>query len=134
MLHPLLVIEVPADRLFNADFECRLRIPAHLSLDFIRRDRVSSVVTFAVLNVLDQILGDVLLSRITVVKFLTQSGNNRLYDLDILPLIMAADVICLEESSLLLHKVNTLAVIFDIQPVTDVLSVAVYREGLASGN
>ena len=79
----------------------------------------------------DQILGDVLLSRITVVKFLTQSGNNRLYDLDILPLIMAADVICLEESSLLLHKVNTLAVIFDIQPVTDVLSVAVYREGLA---
>ena len=44
---------------------------------------------------------------------------------------MTADIIGLEESALLLNHINSLGVILNIEPVSDVQSVAVYRKLLA---
>ena len=52
-------------------------------------------------------------------------------DLDILFLIVSADVVSLDQTTLLLYHINALGMIFHIQPVTDILAVAVYRKLLA---
>ena len=44
-LHPVFMLEIPCNGLFDAFFEHRLRIPADLFLDLVRSDRVSSVVS-----------------------------------------------------------------------------------------
>ena len=43
---------------------------------------------------------------------------------------MSADVVCLEEFALLLHHVDALCVVIDVEPVADIFTVAVYREVL----
>ena len=44
---------------------------------------------------------------------------------------MAAYIVCLEKLSLLLYHIDSLGMIPDIQPVTDILSVTINRELLA---
>ena len=85
----------------------------------------------AVCDILDEVLRHMLLSRIIVGEFFTEGRDDRLYDLDILALVVSSDIIGLEELSLLLDHVDALAVILDIKPVTDVLAVAVDRKILA---
>ena len=52
-------------------------------------------------------------------------------DLDVLFLIVSADVVGLEETAFLLYHIDSLGVILYIKPVADVLAVAVYRQFLA---
>ena len=54
----------------------------------------------------------------------------KLDDVDIRHLVMAADVVDLADSALVDNQVNRLAVILDIQPVADVLALAVDRQRL----
>ena len=49
-------------------------------------------------------------------------------DLDVLFLIVSADVVGLEQTALFLYHINALGMVFHIQPVTDILAVAVYRK------
>ena len=44
---------------------------------------------------------------------------------------MPAYIVGLEESSLLLYHINSLGMIFHIEPVTDILAIPVYRKILA---
>ena len=44
---------------------------------------------------------------------------------------MSADVICLEQTSLLLYHVDSLGMIHNIEPVADILAVTIYRKLLA---
>ena len=44
---------------------------------------------------------------------------------------MSADVVSLTQTSLLLHHIDALRVVVDIQPVTHILAVAVHRKLLA---
>ena len=85
----------------------------------------------AVCDILDEVLRHMLLSRIVVGEFFTEGRDDRLYDLDILALVVSADIIGLEELSLLLDHVDALAVILYVEPVTDVLAIAVDRKILA---
>ena len=46
-------------------------------------------------------------------------------DLDVLLLIMSADIVGLKQPSLLLYHIDRLGMILDIEPVTNVLAVSV---------
>ena len=52
-------------------------------------------------------------------------------DLDVLLLVVSADIVSLEQSSLLLYHVDGLRMILYIQPVADIFAVSVYRKLLA---
>ena len=125
------MVEVPANRLLDAFLEACLRIPADLSLDLVRGDRVSAVMALTVCDILDKVFGYVLFSRIVICKLFAKCADDRLNDLDILSLVVAADIICLKESALLLDHIDALAVIFNIEPVTYILAVAVNRQGFS---
>ena len=49
-------------------------------------------------------------------------------DLDVLLLVVSAHVVGLKQSSLLLYHINGFGMILYIQPVTDILAVAVDRK------
>ena len=87
--------------------------------------------TLSVLNVGDQVLTNHCLPRVSLGKHILKCLNNNIYNLNISLLVVTADIIGLEESALLLNHINSLGVILNIEPVSDVQSVAVYRKLLA---
>ena len=122
------MLKIPGHGLPDAVLEICLGVPAHLRPDLVRRDGVAAVMTLPVGHICDQVVGDKGFSRIAVRQQLLQRIQHGMYDLNVLPLVMAADVVGLEEPALLLHHVDSLAVILHIQPVADILSVAVHRQ------
>ena len=113
---PVTVLEVPLDRLLDAVLEFRLRLPAELRVDFRRVDGVAAVVALAVGDVLDEVFG------------LAELLEDGLDDVDVGALIVAADVVDLADAALLQDQVDGMAVILDVEPVADVLAVAVDRQ------
>ena len=79
---------------------------------------VAHVVALAVSHMSDQALG------------LTQLGADQLDDIDVLHLIVAADVVDLALAALTHDQVDGLAVVLDIKPVANVEALAVDGEGL----
>lgn len=113
---PVAVLEVPLDRLLDAVLEFRLRLPAELRVDLRRVDGVAAVVALAVGDVLDEVFG------------LAELLEDGLDDVDVGALIVAADVVDLADAALLQDQVDGMAVILDVEPVADVLAVAVDRQ------
>ena len=116
MLPPSLMLEVPLDGLLDAVLELRLRRPAEFRVDLRRVDGVAAVVALAVGDVLDEVFG------------LTELLEDGLDDVDVGALIVAADVVDLADTALLQNQVNRMAVILDVEPVADILAVAVDRQ------
>ena len=113
---PVAVLEVPLDRLLDAVLEFRLRLPAEFRVDFRRIDSVAAIVALAVSDVLDEVFG------------LAELLEDGLDDVDVGALIVAADVVDLADAALLQDQVDGMAVILDVEPVADVLAVAVNRQ------
>ena len=116
MLPPILMLEVPLDRLLDAVLELRLRLPAELRMDLRRVNGVAAVVALAVSDVLDEVFG------------LAELLEDGLDDVDVGTLIVAADVVDLADAALLQDQVDGMAVVLDEEPVADVLAVAVDRQ------
>ena len=89
-------------------------------MDFCRVDRVTLVVALAVFDVLDQ--------GVRLIEVIT----DQFYDVDIGHLIVAADVIDLAVFGVSDDQVDCLAVVFNVEPVTDIFSFTVDRERLIS--
>lgn len=113
---PVAVLEVPFDRLLDAVLKFRLRFPAELRVDLRRVDGVAAVVALAVGDVLDEIFG------------LAELLEDGLDDIDVGALIVAADVVDLADAALLQDQVDGMAVVLDVEPVADVLAVAIDRK------
>ena len=118
MLPPILMIEVPLDCLLDAVLEFRLRLPAELCVDLRRVDGVAAVVALAVGDVLDEVFG------------LAELLEDGLDHVDVGALIVAADVVDLADAALLQDEVDGMAVVLHIEPVADVLAIAVDRQFL----
>ena len=81
-------------------FEHCLRLPADLSLDLIRCDRITSVMTFSILHVSDQIFAYKCTSRIICWKHLKQCIYDDIDNLDILFFIVSANIISLTKAEI----------------------------------
>ena len=57
--------------------------------------------------------------------------DDDLYEVDVLPLVEAADVVCVGDLSLMEDEVDGTCVVFHKQPVADVLALSVYGQRLA---
>lgn len=63
---------------------------------------------------------------------LAQFLADNLHDLDVLLLIVATDVVDFTNTALVNNQINSLSVVFNIQPVTNVQTLAVNRQWLVS--
>ena len=81
-----------------------------------RVDRIATVVACAVAHELDLALAE--------------RRNNQLNDLEIGLFVVAADIINLADAAVANDKVNCAAVVLHVQPVADILAIAVDRQRL----
>ena len=126
IIHPLLVVQIPADGLLDALLKLQRRLPTQLPLQLRRINRIAQIVSGTVGHIGDQI---------HVLSFLTPQQtihrvDHDLDDVDILPLVETADVVCLGNLSLVENQVDGTRVILHIEPVAHVLAFAVYRKRL----
>src|SRR5699024_10675774 len=121
------MLKEPLDCQTDAVFKTCLRIPAHFFFDLVRGNGITAVMAFTVFHIGDQILADQLLPGISFRKHLLKSIQNDVDDLDILLLIMSADIVGLEQASFLLNHIDSFGMVHYIEPVAHVFSVSVYR-------
>ena len=122
MIDPLPVIEVPPDGLLQAALQGLLRLPAEVRLDPGKVDGVPAVVTGTVLDVGDEPgVRPVGRLRKDLVHDVAEGGHQ----FDVGPLGLPADVVGLAGFSTLQDGENRLTVVDDVQPVTNLETVAV---------
>lgn len=115
-LPPLAVVEVPFNRLLYPVFKLCFGEPAELGMYLRRVNGISHIVTLAV--------GDVGDEGFRFAELFT----NQLDDVNVLHLVMPADVVNLSDAPVVDNHVNRLAVILDVKPIADVLALAVDRQ------
>ena len=127
VVHPFLVVEVPADGFFDAFLELERRFPTKFFLELGGVDGVALVVAGAVGNVGDEV---------HVLAFLTAEQtvdclDYYLDDVDVLPFVKAADVVGLGNLALVENEVDGACVVNHVEPVAHVFALAVNGERLA---
>ena len=126
IIHPLLIIQVPADGLFNAFLKLEAGFPAQFLLQFGRVNGIAHVVPLTVGHKSNQIEGS---------SFgIAQQSVNRLYNdfdnVDVLPFVTATDIVGIRNLSLMEYKVDGTYMIFHKEPVAHVLTFAINGEWL----
>ena len=127
VVHPVLMVEIPADGLFDAFLKLEGWFPAEFSLELAGVDGVAHVMTEAVGDVGDEGF------RIAfgVAEETVNGLDDYLDDVDIFPLVETADVVGFGNLSLVKDGVYGTGVVDHIEPVAHVLSLAVDRQRLA---
>lgn len=117
VVEPGLVLEVPLDGRKDAGLEVVGRLPAELRLELRRIHRIAKVMSRSVLDIVDQGLR------------LAQGLQDGLDDLEVGSLVVSADVVDLAVAAVSDDQVDGVVVVTDIEPVTDVGTIAVDRKG-----
>lgn len=126
VVHPFLVVQVPAYRLLDALFKLQARFPAQFLLQLRRVDGITHVVAQTVGYVGNQVhVFTLLATQQTVYRV-----NHHLDDVNVLPLIETADVIGFCRLAVMENHVDSSRMIHYIQPVAYVFPLAVYRQRL----
>ena len=112
-----------------------LRLPSELAADFRRVDRVPAIVPWPIAHERLEpaiawrrprraLQGGVGRGRTNALDRVTEPVD----DLEVGPLVAAADIVFFARTPLVEHQQQTRAVILDVQPVADVRAVAVDRQ------
>ena len=130
VFHPLAVIEGPTDGFFNALLELERGLPAELVLELGGVDGVAQVMPGAVGYV-----GDEVITRAGgVAQQAIYRGNDDADEVDVLPLIEPADVVGVPNLATVENGIDGAGVVFYVQPITDILALAVHGQGLAGAD
>src|SRR6266702_4330693 len=118
--HPLPVGEVPVDGLVDPLLEGVGGLPSQVPLDLGGVDGVAAVMPRPVLDESEQ---SAVLAPVPFQLPVHQIAD-LVDDVDVLPLIVAADVVDLAEPARLEDRINGAGVVLDVEPVSDVQPVA----------
>lgn len=125
-LPPGFVVQVPLDGFAEAGFEGFLWRPAQLFFDFAGVDGVAMVVARAVGDEGDQVT----VVGVLRYHFLEQVADG-FYDFQVGLFVVATDIVGFTQITLLGHQNQGAGVVFHVEPVPDLLAVAVHRQRLA---
>ena len=120
MLPPRTVVEIPLNGLPDAVCEFRFGKPAQLVVYFGRVDGIAHIVTLSVGN------------KGYKAFWFAESMAYQFYDVDILHLVVTADVVHFANRSVMYDKVDRTAVILNVQPVANVFACALNGQRFVS--
>ena len=128
LVAPGAILQVPSDGLGEARFERLQGLPAELALQLGAVDRVAAVVAGPVGHV-----GDLCGVAFTVGArcLRVEQRADAPDDVEVGPLVDAADIVGLTGATALEHRPDGGGVVLHVEPVADLLAVAVDRERLA---
>src|SRR6266849_55505 len=122
--NPFLIFEVPTDRLAQTTLERFLRLPAKLAFDLARINPIAPIVAGPILHESDLLpIGFAVAARLALI----QDSTEPMHHLKVRPLVRGADIVGLTRPASLQHASDCSAVVRDVEPVTNVLAVAVDR-------
>ena len=121
--YPALVFQIPLDGFTNAGVESFGRLPAEFSLYLARVNGVAAIMAGAVRDIGN--LFAIALAVRSGAEFVKQCAN-RVDDVDVGFFVPAADVVDLADFARFQYAANGAAMVFDIEPVTDLLSIAIH--------
>ena len=121
MVHPLLVFEVPAHGFFDALLELQRGFPAQLVFQFARIDGIPQVVPRTVGDVGDELLA----LAFGVAQQPIDGADDDFNQVDVLPFVESADIVGFGDAAFVEDQVDGAGVVFDVEPVADVLAAAV---------
>ena len=124
VVHPFLVLEVPADSFFDSFLELQAGSPAQFALELARVDGVPQIVACAVGDVRDKLLR----RPLGVAQQPVHRPYDDPYQVDVLPLVEAPDVVRLGDLAPVEDHVDGPRMVFHVQPVAHVLPAAVHRQ------
>ena len=127
--HPVLVVEIPLDGFADAGLEAFRRFPTELAVDFCGVDGVAAVVARAVGDEGDLVLVELAIGAWR--EFVEECANG-VHDIKVRFFIPTADVVGLAHAASLQHAADGGAVVAHIEPVADLLAVAVDGERFSS--
>ena len=122
--HPILIFEIPLDGFADACLEAFGRLPTEFAVDFCGVDGVAAVMAGAVCDE-----GDLLLVELAIGawrEFVEECANG-VHDIKVRFFIPTADVVGLPHPASLQHAADGGTVVAHIEPVADLLAVAVIR-------
>ena len=119
VVHPLLVVKVPADCLFYAFLKLQARLPAEFALQLARVDGIAHIVALAVGDVGDEVHVFALFPSEQAVDCV----YHNLDDVNVLPFVEATYVVGVCYFAIMENEVNRPCVVLDIQPVPYVLDI-----------
>ena len=122
-----MVLEVPANRLFDPLFKLQAGLPAQFALEFARVDGVPQIVACAVCDIRDELLR----RPFGVAQQPVHRPDDHPYQVDVLPFVEAPDVIRIGDLTPVEDHVDGPRMVFDIQPVAHVLATAVHGQRLS---
>ena len=108
-----MVLEVPADRLFDPLLELQAGLPAQLVFEFARVDGVSQVVARAVGDIRDQLFR----SAFGIAQQPVHGFDDHPYQVDVLPFVETPDVVRVGDLALVEDHVDGPCVVLDVEPV-----------------
>ena len=127
VIHPLLILQIPFHRLLDAFLELQAGFPTQFALQLAGVNGIAHVVAGTVSNVRYQVH----ILAFFAAKQTINRINHHLDDVDVLPLVEAADVVGLGYLALMEDKVDGAGMVFYIQPVAHILALAIHRQRLA---
>ena len=123
ILEPLFIIEIPLYCFLDAFLKLEARLPSQFSLQLGGVDGIAGIVSRSVGDEGDEVEVLALLPSEQPVDGL----YDNLDDVDVLPLVEASDVVCFGNASVVEDDVDGPCMVLHIEPVADVLPLAVYR-------
>lgn len=124
VVHPFLVVEVPAHGLFDAFFELQRGFPAQLVFQFARIDGIPQVVPRTVGDVGDELLA----LAFGVAQQPIDGADDDFNQVDVLPFVESADIVGFGDAAFVEDQVDGAGVVFDVEPVADILALAIDRQ------
>lgn len=125
-LAPLQVVQVPLHGFADAGFKGFFRGPVEFFLDFAGVYGIAHVVAGAVFYVGDQVA----IAAFLRAEFL-KDVTDGVYDFDVLFFVVAADVVGFAGLAFAEDFVEGSGMVFNVEPVADLVAFAVYRKRLA---
>src|SRR5208283_1462533 len=125
---PLGIIQVPLNRFPHARLKGLFRTPAQLGAYPGAVDGIAPVVSWAVLYECNQAAMRDMLGR---GNHLIQKSAQYIYDFKVRFFAASAVIVCLPGPTLFEYCMQRLAVVIDVEPVTHVEPVTVYRQRLS---
>ncbi len=123
VVHPVLMVKIPTNGVLDAFFELERGFPTEFALQLAAVDGVAHIVAEAV--------GDVGYQFVAVPFGVAEQAvdglNDNLDDVDVFPLVEAADVVGLGDFAFVENQVDGACMILDIEPVAHVFALAIDR-------
>lgn len=124
--HPLLVIQIPLHGFADPGFKGLLRLPGQLGAHLAGINGITPIVTRAIRHI-----ADLLAIGADLRHHLIEQIADGVHDLQILFFVMTTDVVGLTDSASGDHGVERTGVIFHIEPIADLVTLAIDRQRLA---